>query len=327
LKATWTLRLEGEDARDYDAFVARSPSAHAMQTRAWARVAEASGPVSTSFVVVRDGPRVVATALVRRPCVARVALPWASIDRGPVVAEPGLLGDATRAMAGALRARGVLRLRLMPYWTEGDAVRAEEALRTSGWKDAQHPSGAHAVTLRLPLTGKTDAEIFAGGAREQLRRRVTQAARAGAVGRRGEPRDWARLRELHGDLMHNQGRSDKSERWWSELQRFASDDAQGALFACDFANRTVSVAAVLRNGSVAAYAWGASVSERLPFSKAVPCFVAAIRWARDAGCSAFDLGGVPPAGDLDPKRAAIATFKHLFDRTPVRLVREHAGWC
>jgi lipid II:glycine glycyltransferase (peptidoglycan interpeptide bridge formation enzyme) len=52
-----------------------------------------------------------------------------------------------------------------------------------------------------------------------------------------------------------------------------------------------------------------------------------MRWARDAGCARFDLGGVPLEDDRDPKRNAIARFKHVFDPERVRLVREHAGWC
>jgi lipid II:glycine glycyltransferase (peptidoglycan interpeptide bridge formation enzyme) len=132
---------------------------------------------------------------------------------------------------------------------------------------------------------------------------------------------------MHAGLMRAQGKRDRPARWWDAVRRFVSDDSRGALFACDHAGRTVAAAVVLRHGGLVTYAWGASVPDKLPFSKAVPALVAAIRWARDAGCHTFDLGGIPLEGDLDPKRAAIATFKHDFDRTPVRLVREHAGWC
>jgi hypothetical protein len=54
--------------------------------------------------------------------------------------------------------------------------------------------------------------------------------------------------------------------------------------------------------------------------------VAGARWARDLGCSDFDLGGVPLEGDTDAKRVAIARFKHEFTKAPTFLVREHAVW-
>ena len=260
-------------------------------------------------------------ALVQRPRVAGVSLPWAWIDRGPVVERVEDLAPVTRAVARALRARGVARLRISPYWAAEEAARAEAVLHADGWRDVQTFDGPHASTLRLTLAGKSEAELFAGKVREQVRWRAGQATKAGAVARRGARADWALLRTLHRDLMRSQGRRDRPAAWWEELQRFASDDRRGALFACDHAGATIAVAAVLRHGSLAVYAWGAAVPDRLPFSKAVLPLMAAVRWARDAGCSTFDLGGIPLEGDTDPKRAAIATFKYDFDRTPVRLVR------
>jgi lipid II:glycine glycyltransferase (peptidoglycan interpeptide bridge formation enzyme) len=127
--------------------------------------------------------------------------------------------------------------------------------------------------------------------------------------------------------MRAQGKRDRPDRWWDAVRRFVSDDARGAFFACEYDGQTIAAAVVLRHGGLATYAWGASVPDKLPFSKAIPALVAAIRWAKGVGCHTFDLGGVPLEGDRDPKRAAIATFKYDFDRTRVRLVREHAGWC
>jgi lipid II:glycine glycyltransferase (peptidoglycan interpeptide bridge formation enzyme) len=95
---------------------------------------------------------------------------------------------------------------------------------------------------------------------------------------------------------------------------------------CDFEGRVVAGCVVLRHGNLATYAWGASVADKLPFSKAIPSLLAAIRWARDGGCSTFDLGGIPAETDTDAKRNAIATFKLDFDKKRVRLVRRHARW-
>jgi hypothetical protein len=132
---------------------------------------------------------------------------------------------------------------------------------------------------------------------------------------------------MHGALMQGQGRRDKPAAWWDALRRFVDDESRGALFACDLAGRTVAAAVVLRHGGQVTFGWGASVADDLPFSKSVPALVAAMRWARDVGCARFDLGGVPLEEDRDPKRNAIARFKHVFDPHRVRLVREHAGGC
>ena len=322
-----TPTLLGPVAGEYDAFVLGAAAGHASQTRPWAEVARAGAHVSTCFAVVRSEGRVVGSALVLRPVALGIALPWAWVERGPVVADVASLAEVTRALGGALRRRGVVRLRVMPYWADDDAARAEGLLRSIGLHDVQTADGPHACTLRLGLGGAADADLFAGKRKEQVRWRARQAEKAGAIARRGEDRDWGRMREMHRGLMRGQGKRDRPDAWWDAVRRFVSDDARGAFFACDHDGRTIAAAVVLRHGGLATYAWGASVPDKLPFSKAIPALVAAIRWAHDVGCHTFDLGGVPLEGDRDPKRAAIATFKYDFDKTPVRLVREHAGWC
>jgi lipid II:glycine glycyltransferase (peptidoglycan interpeptide bridge formation enzyme) len=322
-----TTELLGPAAAEYDAFVLASPAGHAAQTRAWAELARAGAHVKTCFAVVRDEGGVVGSALVLRPVALGLGMPWAWVERGPVVADVASLPQVTRALGRALRRRGVARFRVMPYWANDDAARAEELLRSAGLADVQTADGPHACTLRFGLGGATDADLFAGKSKEQVRWRARQAERAGATARRGEDRDWGRLREMYRGLMQAQGKRDRPDAWWDAVRRFVSDDARGAFFACDHDGTTVAAAVVLRHGGLATYAWGASVPDKLPFSKAIPALVAAIRWARDVGCHTFDLGGVPMEGDHDAKRAAIATFKYDFDRTRVRLVREHAGWC
>jgi hypothetical protein len=328
MQVSW---IEGDahapaDAAEYDAFVLASPAGHPSQTRPWAEVARGSAHVVPRFALVRDAGRVVGAALVLRPSVAGVRLPWAWVERGPVVHDVSVLAGVTRALGAALRRRGVAWLRVMPYWSGDEADRAEAALRSLGLRDVQAPDGAHACTLRVGLAGKSDGDLLAGGDREQLRRRIRQAERTGAVARRGHDDDWPHLRAMHRALMEGQGKRDKPDAWWDAVRRHVADDARGALFACDHQGRTVAAAIVLRHGPQVTFGWGASTADDLPFSKSVPALVAAMRWARDVGCTRFDLGGVPLAEDHDPKRNAIARFKHVFDPHPVRLVREHGGW-
>jgi len=327
MHVTWAPHLDGSDAAAYDAFVLASPAGHAQQTRAWAELARAAAHVTTRLALVRDAGGEVGAAMVLRPAVAGLPLPWAWVERGPVVARASDAGRVARAIAREARRHGVARLRVMPYWAGDDALRAEESLRAAAFRDVQRPDGAHACTLRIAVGGKDDAELFAGKSKEQVRWRSKQADRAGARARRGTPEDWRLLRAMHAAMMRTQGKHDRPAAWWSALERHVADEMRGAMFACDFEGRVVAACVVLRHGDLATYAWGASVPDKLPFSKAIPPLVAAVRWARDVGCGRFDLGGIPLEEDRDPKRNAIATFKLDFDRTRVRLVREHAGWC
>jgi lipid II:glycine glycyltransferase (peptidoglycan interpeptide bridge formation enzyme) len=327
MEVTWTDWLGDDDAREYDAFVLGSPAGHHAQTRAWAPVASAGAHVVPRYALVREGGRVVGAAMVLRPQVAGVVLPWAWIDRGPVVQRVEQVGPVTAAIARAARRRGVAHLGVMPYWSEEAAALAEHQLAGAGFRDVQQPGGSHVCTLRIPVAGLDDAALFAGGSKEQVRRRVRQADKAHARARRGTgAADWAALRELHGAMMRSQGKRESAPAWWSALQRFVVDDDRGSLHVCDFEGRIVAACVVLRHGPLATYAWAASVTDKLPFAKAIPSLAAAIRWARDVGCATFDLGGIPAETDTDAKRNAIAMFKLDFDKKRVRLVRRHARW-
>jgi lipid II:glycine glycyltransferase (peptidoglycan interpeptide bridge formation enzyme) len=329
MHVTWSARLSDRDAREYDAFVLGSHAGHHAQTRAWADVARAGAHVAVRYAIVRDpgaGRSIVGTALVLRPSIAGVVLPWAWVERGPVVQHVEQVAPVTEALARAARLRGVTHLGVMPYWARDAAVLAEHWLAGVGFRDVQQPDGAHVCTLRIHVGGLSDAELFAGKNKEQVRWRAKQAARAGARARRGARDDWATLQALHGAMMRAQGRRESSRAWWDAVARFAADDSRGSLHVCEYEGRVVGACVVLRHGALATYSWGASVPDKLPFSKAIPSLVSGIRWARDVGCLTFDLGGIPAETDTDAKRNAIATFKLDFDKKRVRLVHRHARW-
>jgi lipid II:glycine glycyltransferase (peptidoglycan interpeptide bridge formation enzyme) len=331
MDVTWKATLSADEAREYDAFVLASPAGHHAQTRAWADVARAGAHVKARFALVRElgpggaGP-LVGAAMILRACAAGVVLPWAWIDRGPVVGNVEHLAPATAAIARAARRHGVAHLGVMPYWARDAAVLAEHWLEGIGFRNVQRPDGAHVCTLRIPVGGLGDAELFAGKSKEQVRWRSKQAEKAGARARRGGREDWSTLRALHGAMMRAQGKRESSPAWWAAVERLVADDTRGSLHVCEYDGRVVAACVVLRHGGLATYAWGASVADKLPFSKAIPSLVASIRWARDVGCSTFDLGGIPAETDTDAKRNAIATFKLDFDKKRVRLVGRHARW-
>jgi lipid II:glycine glycyltransferase (peptidoglycan interpeptide bridge formation enzyme) len=321
----WSPDLAGSDGATFDEFVLASPAGHPSQTRAWGNVARAGGHVTPNMIVVSEGGRVLGTALLLRAHVACVGLPWAWIERGPVVRRLEDLGPVLQCLGREARSRGIAKLRVMPYWDGDDAQGAERALRAQGYRDVQQPDGAHATTLRLDLTG-SEEQLFSGSSMDQVRWRTRQAERAGARARRGTAPDWVSLKAMHAVLMRSQGKRVKSDAWWRALEHFAATDARGALFACDYEGRVVAACVVLRHAKLVTYSFGASLDVKLPFSRAILPLVTAIRWARNTGCATFDLGGVPMQGDRDPKRNAIATFKYDFDKRRVPLTREHARW-
>jgi hypothetical protein len=325
LDTIWASRLEATEALDYDRFVLDAPSGHFAQTRAWAPVAEASRPCRVRYFLAREAGRIVGTALLMRASIGPVVLPFARVDRGPVCGRAADVSRVLEALAQVARRHGVVHLGVMPYWAGEAAAGVAAALRETRFRDVQRPDGAHASSLRIDLTGRSDEELLAGADRAPLRRMWREALRAGATVRRGNRADL----ETHRQLVRTQlpgTRRDKASSWYDALWSCLEARGSGALFVCDAPGGIVGTVIALRHGRVATYALGATTSAPCPFSKSVLALVAAIRWAKAEGCEAFDLGGVPFGEDGDPQRLAIGHYKRHFSRQRVELVREHARW-
>jgi lipid II:glycine glycyltransferase (peptidoglycan interpeptide bridge formation enzyme) len=328
MRVTWARALSPADARDFDAFVAGAAGGHFAQTRAWSAVACAERPFAARYVIVRDGADgvILGAAHLLRARVAGVPLPYAVVERGPVVDRPELFRPVLAALSRAARRRGIVRLGVMPYWTVDAGGAIAQALADAGWRSVQTVAGAHAVTLRLEAAGRDDEALFAGGDRLKLRQKIRQAERDGATVRRGSVADMPLFVELHGALMAEQGMHVKSAAWSRAMGGLGfGPDGPGALFFTEHDGQTVSGALVIRHGRYVTLYMCASARAERKFSKMVPSVVAAIRWARDVGCD-FDFGGVPMDGDSDEKRLSIAQFKRDFVKTRVPLLGQHARW-
>ena len=233
---------------------ARLAAGHHAQTRAWAEVARAGAHVVARFALVRErAARLVGAAMILRP---RVGGRRAALGVGRARARSWQRRRAARAASRApsrapLRRRGVARLAVMPYWaTTTRPCSRSTGSRASGFRDVQQPDGAHVCTLRIPVRGLSDAELFAGKSKEQVRWRANRPRRQGARAPRHARRLGAALRELHGAMMRGARQARRARApGGTPSQRFAADDARGSLHVCDFEGRVVAACVALRHGA------------------------------------------------------------------------------
>jgi hypothetical protein len=325
LDIVWMRSLSTADGDDYDRFVAEASSGHYAQTRAWEAAVRAARGSTARYFLAREHGRVVGAALVARDAVGRLSLPTARVERGPVCRTAADVARVTLALARAARYRGILRLKVMPYWAGEPAAVATRALAEAGFRDCQRPDGAHARTLRIDLRGAARDDLLRGSAKESLRKRLRKAEREGAVARLGTRADLETHRLLRRTMLRAQDKSWRSAAFYDALwAHLLEGGAGGAVLVCEAHGETLATVVVLRHGGLAVYAEGATAAGASPVTKSVPALFAAIEWARERGCHTFDLGGIPGADDRDAKRRSIARLKLDFARQPVELVREHA---
>ena len=323
MELTYVLasRLTPIDAAIYDAFVESARGGHYSQTRAWRAIARAGKYVHSAYFLALAGRTPIGAAHVLRPSLGLVPGPVAFVERGPVCESPAELARVLPLLAKALRNRGVMRLHVMPYFSGDEKDVAEHVLGESRFRDVQANGGAHVRTVRIDLAG----DPFAGGDRESLRRKLKQAEKAGVRATRGKGSEVVALSLLYRQMMRQQSRRSKSRSYFDAVARFV-DTGPGALFLTHERDEAIAAAFVVRHAKLATFVLGASTTAQKPFSKMAPAIAEAMRWAKDEGCTIFDLGGLPRAGDRDPKRTQIAQFKLDFAKSPIDLVGEHARW-
>lgn len=326
-------RLSPKEERDYDAFVAAASDGGFAQLRDYADLATSDRPFRAEYFLARErgrsGGAVVGAALVLRSRLGPAPLPFAQVERGPVVGVPSRLGEVLVALRRALLLRGVVRLSVMPYWSGAEGALVEATLAGLGFRAVNDDAGAHVRSLRMPLVGD-EAAVLGGSGRKTLRYELKQAAKAGVVSVRARGDDARAFVALSRETMAAQGRAEaaKGDAFGLALARVTARSERIACFVSrdGASRRALGAVVVARTNQRLTLLLGATSTERRPFSKMSPPLLEAIRWARGHGALEFDLGGVPREGDTDAKRAAIAAFKHGFARDTIDLVREHVRW-
>jgi len=324
ITTTWTRALRAGDQRDYQAFIEAAPSGSYAQSPHFAELLTAGRVFSPRYFIARRGGHIIGAAQVLRakvPGPFSLPAPAVVIERGPVTASVEDLPPVLRALRRQLLLRGVVHAQIMPYWAGANASEAEAALARAGYAPSQENDGAHACTLRITLESNQDP--LGGSALSKLRSMLRQCDRANVFTRPGTAADVPRLRALHDDMMRAQNMGTKAARYFEALAATLQTGV-ARLYVSEQDGAMLAAAYVTVHGAQATYVLGASGAQKTQFSKMAPAVAAGVRAAASEGLRVFDLGGVPLAGDDDPRRNSIALFKFHFAKERVPLVREHA---
>lgn len=324
LRAT---ELRPAEALEYDEFVRGAAAGHYSQSRSWARVVASAGRARPWFFLAKRNANVVGAGVLWQPLLlGRLPLPVAYMERGPVCNNLDDLSLTARAAQIQARRRGLLRISLMPYWSDNDARNAESILTKLGFRNVQTDDGRHICSLRMNLRDRSVLNLE-GRALSKLRMSVARAQRAGVTVRHGHAADFKAFQELNDCMQRRERKRVMPQKWYAALADFiATNDQTSSMFVCEHQGRVISAVVVICQGSTATYVTGASTTEQLRFPKMACALVEAIRWAAAAGMTTFDLGGVPRPGDQDERRANIAQFKSIFSGETVTFVPEMARW-
>jgi len=281
--------VESADRDAWNAFVHAHPAGHFFQSWEWGELQDGLGGRPLRIAAVSDGRLVGAVQVLVFDAGTRK---FAYVPRGPV-ADPhdelvvGGLIDAALAVSAAA---GCFMVRIEPQW----ASDAETAARLGqrGFAVAKQRI-MPPRTLLVDLSPPPDA-IWASF-RSNTRNRVRLAEKLGVDVRVGSADDVPVFARLFEETNTRHGlRLARSEAFFLAARHFGPLDTM-RLYVARGGGADLAGIMVFRWGSTTTYLWGASsaTEEARKLNPNQLLHWTAMRWARECGCTAYDLFGIP----------------------------------
>ncbi len=272
----------------WDPFVASHAHGHLLQTSQWGELKARFG-WQIARVALQEGPTVVAGAqiLLRRT-------PWgqnfAYVPKGPVVdwSRSDLVVSLLQAIAQEARRQGAYLLRLEPELEDEPTWQARLAGYGLGPSvETVQPRS----TVHVDLTVSSD-EILAR-MKQKWRYNVRLATRKGIQVRHGTGADLPAIQQL----LQLTGARDGFGIHSADYYRTAYDLFVPANLAtwllAGYGGELLAAIAVFGLGHQAWYLWGASGNSHRNLMPNHALQWAAIEWAKQRGCTVYDLWGIP----------------------------------
>jgi hypothetical protein len=233
-----------------------------------------------------------------------------TLTRAPVCDDPLLLRAALLQLVDLCRARGFLYLDINPDWTDADADDLAQWLHGQGW----FAVGPARASLRLDLRPELE-RVFASF-RKTTRAEIRRAENAGVeVVSAANSASKEHFVRMYLQMAENKAFApDPGNHMRRVLAWLVDSPGRGVLLTAMWKREILGGVVAVRTGSRCWYVWGAT-------SKGSAVNVGhlmqwhAIQWAREQGCSEYDLGGYRPAVNDGP-----ALFKKGFSQNLVRFL-------
>lgn len=272
---------------EWDSYV-EAQGGHVLETSRWGRLKRAFG-WSDEIVTLEQHGRIAAGALALYRRLPLGLGTIAYVPRGPIVdwEDRALVEDLLEALDAAARRRRAVLLKLEPDIESGPIMR--DRLARLGLRPSPH-SVQPPRTILLNIDG-TEDDILAR-MNQGTRRKIRTAAKREVIVRRDNQDGLAAFNAL----MAITGQRDSfgvhsPEYYRTALDLFAPDNA-ALLIAC-YQERALGGLMAYALGKRAWYFYGASSNEERERMPNYALQWEAIRWARERGCTEYDLWGIP----------------------------------
>ena len=314
------------DPQAWDRALLNLPNPHILQSWAWGEFKSRHGWRATRLLFKeRDGIVAAASVLQRR--VPRLPLSILYVPKGPALdwTRSGLAERVLRELAGLARQQRALFIKVDPdiYYAEDvpdfsprptRATEIAHLLESLGWRFSSEQI-QFCNTLLLDLE-REEEEILAA-MKQKTRYNVRLAPRRGvsvrSIGEESAAGGRDAALSLFYQLYTETGRRDgfviRPPDYYRDAWGSFVECGLARLFLADYQEEALAGLLLFRFGATAWYMYGAS-SERE--RRRMPNYLLqweAIRWAREQGCTLYDLWGAPDELDESDPMWGVVRFK------------------
>jgi lipid II:glycine glycyltransferase (peptidoglycan interpeptide bridge formation enzyme) len=281
-----------EEDAEWDAFVAQHPHGSLLQSTNWARLKNRFGWRSQRVWLRRDG-RLVAGAQMLIRSAALGLMRVAYIPHGPLVdwADDEQVSVLLNQIDHAVYDERAGLLKMEPLlW--------QNAIGQDDWQAICQAHGLvpDTDTIQPPQTVLVDLtqsedEILAG-MKQKTRYNIRLSAKKGVSVRPGSVADVPAFNQLMRVTGQRNTFGVHEPRYYEvAFELFGPDNV--ALWLAEYEGQPLAAVMVFVNGPRAAYLYGASSNEERQRMPTYAVQWAAMCWAKEQGCTSYDLWGVP----------------------------------
>ncbi len=266
-----------------DSAIAAHPAGHVLQSTYWARLKSAHGwralETAHASVLLRSFRYGIGTI--------------AYAPRGPFIdwRDDGAVATGLAGAIAAAKRAGAFALVIEPEALDAPGLRAR--LSTNRFVPLDfHVQPRRSIVLDI---GDADENAILARMKQKTRYNIGLARRKGVTVRRGSEADAALYYDMMRLTAERDGFSIHPRAYYADFLRiFAGDPAgPGALLIAEAAGKALAALIATAYGPNAIYLYGASSNEKRELMPTYLLQWEAIRWARERGCTRYDLWGVP----------------------------------
>jgi lipid II:glycine glycyltransferase (peptidoglycan interpeptide bridge formation enzyme) len=312
--------IEIDDAREWDSKLLFLPNPQVLQSWAWGEFKSRHGWSATRLLWQKDGKAVAAASLLARKA-PRMPFPLLYAPKGPLLdwADAGLVERVLADLEDLARERRALCLKIDPdlYYLDHSpafsprpacAQDTSQLLTQRGWRYSDEQI-QYCNTVLLDLDRPEGGLL--GAMKQKTRYNVRLAARRGVVVHEGTTADLATFFELYAETSRRDGFLIRPRDYYQDVWGSFLEAGLAHLLLAEVEGEGEAVAGLIlfTFGPTAWYMYGAS---SVRHRRAMPNNLLqweAIRLARAAGCTLYDLWGAPDRLDESDPMWGVVRFK------------------